>query len=186
MPPIGLRAWQRSRSGGSVDLRLQRREELRHEHAAGGPHETLADRRDESTDLGLRLDADERAALLLGEGEATLALDEAGAAAAFHPERVAVGRRLVDDGELALICPLHRGHTDGQGGRDLAWTDGIKPLAARRGSREHRWVREQRPHAIARGLEVMATVEGHGSTGQKAEVTYRPPGETVKVEPRAP
>src|SRR5262249_53402183 len=77
----------------------------------------------------------------------------------------------VDDGELSLVGALHRGHADGQGGRELVGADGIQPLTARRRAREHGRVREQRPHAVARGLEVMATVEGHGSAGQRQ--TYR-------------
>ena len=58
---------------------------------------------------------------------------------------------------------------------------GLQSLAPRRGAREHAGSVEQGPHAVTRGLEEMASVEGHGSTGHEAEVTYRRPRETVKV-----
>src|SRR4029450_10794688 len=79
-PPVGLRAWSGSRGGGLVELRLQRREELRHEQATRGPDETLADGRDESSDLSFRIDGGQGPSVLLREAQPSLSLDEARAA----------------------------------------------------------------------------------------------------------
>src|SRR5581483_8093341 len=152
-------------------------------HPAGRADQALAHRGDEAADLRLGLDPGQRPAVLLRERQPALALDEARPPAPLDPERVALRRVLVGHREAALVGALDRGHADRQRRRELVRADRLQPFAAGRGAGEDGGVVEQRPHAIARRLEVVAAVEGHGCEWPSAVAgpPYRTAREAVKA-----
>src|SRR5581483_435243 len=157
-------------------------------HPAGRADQALAHRGDEAADLRLGLDPGQRPAVLLRERQPALALDEARPPAPLDPERVALRRVLVGDREAALVGALDGGHADGQRRRELVRADRFQPFAAGRRTREDGGVVEQRPDAIARRLEVVAAVEGHGCEWPSAVAgpPYRTAREAVKAGAATP
>src|SRR5262249_47868309 len=138
----------------------------------GRAQQPLSDRGNDTADLGLAPDGDAGPAVLLGEGEAALALDEARAATPLDPERVAFGGLLVQERELALVDALDRRDADREGGLELVRAHRVEPLAAGRSPGQDRRVGERGPDAVAWSTEVMGPVQGHTS-GRRERQGYR-------------
>src|SRR5207247_3411611 len=125
---------------------------------------------DQTAHLGLCVDRDPRAAVLLRDREPPLALHEAGTAAALDPECVSLGRLLVRDREPPLVDALDGGDADRECGLELIRGLRLEALTPGRRASEHAGIGQRRPDALPRSVEEMGSVERHGSGGYGAAI----------------